>query len=315
MRKFLKFKSDIAIALVLAILVTTVVPRLGRASEPEELLSELEELLMYELSEENIEVESVDIALNEIAIDVSVENSDGEEILATIEFAPGDYYITFFVSGYDDDGVWEERELILDLTDVEDYMGEDGEMLNIVIEDVETGEIFEYCSEYGELAGVITLSMVSIGIIASLATLSWLLLIGVVVIIAGIVWLRATEADTSRRDRSFNHFRARIHRGHVVISRGISRTSARNRLRNGNDTWSVTRAHALDVATRASGTFANGNRRTPSGPENHANTGRRGSFYMNHFHPNPRTGAHAFFGFSVTEGRRWELPIVWKELR
>ena len=305
MKKVLKFKSSIAFVLVVAILVTTVIPRIGRASEVEEQISELEELLAYELSEENIEVESVDIALDEIVIEVSVEDAEGEEVQATLEFAPGDSYITFFVSGYNDEGFWEERELILDLADVDDYMGEDGELTDIVIEDVESGEIFEYCSEYGELAASLTLPMIPVGILAALAVLLWLLLQGIVVIIDDLVWIRATESTDSRVDRrNFSHFRARIHRGHVVIGGGIGEMTAVLRLRTGLDTWSPSLVHARETVTRASGLLANGNRRIPTLDPPHHLTGRVGNFYMPHFHPNPRTGAHAFFGMHAEEGRR-----------
>jgi len=297
MKKIFNFlKSKIAITLSFAILVTTIVPNIARASE--EQLDELEELLIYELSEENIEVESVDIYLDEISIEVSVENADGYEAYATLEFAPGDTDITLYVEGYNENGDWEEREFTVDLTNVDDYMGEDDGILEVTIEDVETGEVLEYDSEYGELSGVITATMVSAGIIASLATLAWLLTIGVVVIIAGMVWMRATEATESRRSRDALHFRARIHRGHVVIGRRLTNAQAATRLRNGNDTWSPVRARARTVARNASGG------RTPINDPAHYRNGSRNNRYMPHYHPNPRTGAHAFFGFSATRGLR-----------
>jgi len=303
MKKILSvLKSKVALTLSAVILVTTIVPSAVRASE--EQLSELEELLIYELSEENIEVEDINIYLDEVVIDVSVKNVDNEVVSATIEFAPGDSYITFFVEAYNDDGIFEVREFIVDLTDVEDYMGSSDGIIEVTVEDVNTGEIFEYNSYYGVLADVIYPSMVLAGIIASLATLQALLVVGLVVIIVSVVWLVAVEADTTKRKVSFKHFRARIHKGQVVVSKGISTTTARNRLRNGNNTWSPVRSDARKVAQKASGTLANGNQRTPFGPENHASpNGLRGNLYMYHYHPNPRANrGHAFYGFTVKEG-------------
>lgn len=298
MKKFLNvFKSKIAFTLSVAMLFTAIVPGATRARASDEQWSELEALLIDELSEENIEVENIDIYLDEIVIDVSVESAEGEEVSATIEFAPGDAYIMLFVEGYNDEGIWEERVLMIDLTDVEDYMGEDHGIIDVTIEDVETGEIFEYHSEYGELAAVITATMVSAGIIASLATLAWLLLIGIVVIIGGMVWIRATEATQSRRDRNALHFRARIHRGHVVIGRRLTNAQAATRLRNGSDTWSPARARARQAARDAS------RGRTPTHDQAHTR-GSRNNWYMPHYHPSPRTGAHAFYSFRARRGQR-----------
>ena len=164
--------------------VSEVISRFDGALESEEQLSPVEALLVDELSEENIKVKSVTIALDQIIVDISVEDANGEEVLATMKFAPGDSYITFFISGYNDEGIWSKRELILDLTDVDDYMGEDGKLTDLNIKDVETGEVFEYCSEYEELVGSVTttFTMTSVGMIGSLTALTWLLHRGTVVI-------------------------------------------------------------------------------------------------------------------------------------
>jgi len=344
-------KKHVAIVAALALLVTIFSPAIVQASEVDQL-SELEDLLTYELGEENMEVEYIEISADEVIIEVAVEDPNGEELLTALEFTPGASYMTLFVEAYNDEGVLEYSEFIVDLSDVEDYAGVDGEPLELIFEDVDTGEIFEYHSEYGVLAcfGCIFLALATGTVI-----IGSLLAAGTAVVVGGVVLLSAAlmmlmppeqppapppppppppplpseppsqgpsdpshhgypydqippdPAQASPRLAStitYYHFEAVRYNGDLFVGAGLTLDAAAARLRNRQDTWSISQQHAQEVAALASGTLFLRTRLNPFGPSNNANLGRMDNLYYDHFRPNPRTNSYAFFGNTPTPGRR-----------
>ena len=307
-------KKNIAFIIAMCLIFTSVIPVVAHASE--EQLEEFEEILIEELSEElseeNIEIERVDISLDEIVVEVSTENVDGEEVLTMLEFAPGATEITLITRDYEE-GVIEEREFVIDLSEMEDYIGTDTEAIEFVIEDVNTGEVFEIDTEEGVLSSfafVIAAVGIKIGVGAFLS----LLALGKFVIIFGKIWKVLCPQRPCRpivicppelplcfpstTTSNYNHFEAMMYDGNIVIGEGLNLTSASNRLSNGEDTWSTTANHARSVARGAAN-------RMPSAILNNARpNGRRSNLYMNHILPNPRTGGHAYFGLTVRRGVR-----------
>jgi len=287
----------------------------------EEQLSELEEQLIEDLSEElgdeNIEVENLEVSLDEIVVEVSVEDATGEEVYAAIEFAPGDTYITLITLEYNDDGFLEEREYIVDISEMEDYAGLDGEDLEFLIEDVETGEIFEYDMDEGVLS-IFWMGGLKLG----LSAIGGLLFIGKVMIFGGILWKVKFPPLTCRprpcpcpcppwngnggngengangNNGAYNYFEAMTHDGTILIGSGLSTAEAAARLRSGENTWSPTVSEARGVARQA------GNR-LPFGTHNDSRpNGRRDNCYMSYVLPSPRTGGRAYFGNTLRRGVR-----------
>ena len=310
-------------ALVLAIvMVINVFFPVGVARASEKQLSNLEDILIDELSDENIDVENVDFSLDEVVVEVSVEAENGEEILTTIEFSPGDTSVTLTTLEYNDNGVLEERVFIVDLSEMEDFTGADGENIEFVIEDVETGEIFEYDLDEGVLSKFI-LSGLKIGLFA----LKGLFAAGFVIILFGKIWKPIRKPsrpglrppvrppvcppvvcppcppngdcnDTGYDDIDGTHFEMLAHEGIILIGESLDFYDAVTRLKDGQNIWSPTLNDARTVARHA------GNR-IPVGIRNDAvPNGLRTNYYMFYVLPSPATGGRAYFGFNQRRGIR-----------
>ena len=309
-------KKSTALILAITMIANVIFPG-SFVNASDEQLSDLEELLIEELSEDNIEVESIDFSLDEIVVEVSVEAENGNEIFTTVEFAPGDTSITLTILEYSDEGVLEERVFIVDLSEMEDLAGADGENIEFVIEDVETGEIFECDLDEGVLS-----SLILSGLKAGLLVTKGLFSGGFVIILLGKVWKPVCKPKLCRPrppvcppvcppingngngngngydDIDGTHFEAVFHDGSVLIGESLSFTEAVARLRNGQNVWSPRISEARDAARQA------GNR-IPIGIRNDAfPSGRRTNCYMYHIIPNPATGGRAYFGFNQRRGVR-----------
>jgi len=320
-------KKHVAVVTALALLLTTFMPAMANASE-EDHLSELEDLLVAELADENIEVENVEITGEEVIIEVAVEDAEGGEVLTSLEFAPGSSYMSLFAEVYNAEGELEYTEFIIDLNYVGDHDGASDEPLELMFEHVESGEIIEYSSEYGVLSSqddcdTITsrgacaicigcLSIIGgivggvIGIVVGVGTaiVDTLLTAGMIIIEAGIALVSVVIAGAELVLASLMslvpsgglrveieisfHFEAFRRNGDVFIGAGLTDAEAAARLRNRQDIWSVSREYAQSAAAQASGTLLFGRRATPFGPSNGANTGRQSNLYYDHFQPNPR---------------------------
>jgi len=319
-------KKHVTVVTALALLLTTFMPAMANASEADPL-GELEDLLVAELVDENIEVENVEITGDEVIIEVAVEDAEGGEIQTALEFSPGASYMSLFVEVYNDEGVLEYTEFIIDLTYVGDNDGTSDEPLELMFEHVETGETFEYNAEYGVLSSLDLFGLIGgviggvVGIVVGVGTaiVDTLLTAGMIIIDAGIAFVSVIVAGAElvlmtilppwgimgMDDEVFFHFKAVRHNGDVFLGAGLSEAEAAARLRSRQDTWSVSREHAQSAAAQASGTLLFGRRANPFGPSNGANTGRQRNLYYDHFQPNPRpiSGGHSFFGYEPRQGR------------
>ena len=297
-------KKNTAVILSLAVLCSTVLlPGVAFASE--DGTSEIENILIEELSEENIEVESIEISAGEVVLEVSAEDADGEEVSAVVEFVPGEAYIYLVTLEYNSEGILEEREFIVDLNELEDYAGADGESIEFVIQDIETNEIFEYNSDEGELSGVITLLALKIGGAAIVGLLG----LGLLKVVGGVLWLCLKKLKGNGNNNggdngngndfsiNFSHFEVMISGNQIYLGAGMDLRAAATRLRNGGNVWSATAAEARAAANLATN-------RLPSLIQNNSTFGRRTNWYLDHIQPTPRTGGHSYFGTNLRRGWR-----------
>jgi len=323
-------KKHVSAVTALAVLLTVFMPAMAHGSEVD-TVNELEELLIYELADENIEIENIEITGDEIVIEALIEDADGEEVLTALEFAPGSSYMSFFAEVYNDEGVLEYAEFIIDLSNVEDNDGTSDEPLELMFEHVETSEYgvlssadaeedcvdrdeCEICIACITLVGTIIGGVLRIAMTFVNSFIDTLLAVGTIIIRAGMVFISAIAAGAelvlmSFRPAAMNaevffHFEAVRHNGDVFIGDGLTDAEAAARLRSREDVWSVSSEHAQVVAAQASGAVF-GRRANPFGPSNGANTGRQRNLYYDHFQPNPRpiSGGHSFFGYEPRPGR------------
>ena len=325
-------KKHVTAVTALALLLTTFMPAVANASEGDQL-GDLEDFLATELADENIEIENVGITGDEIVIEVAVEDTEGTEVHTSLGFAPGASYMSLYVEVYNEEGELEYTEFIIDLTYVGDRDATSEEPLELMFEHVESGETFEFCSEYGVLSsldilgGILGNGLIGsvvggvVGMVVGIGTtiLDTLLTAGMIIVEAGIALVSVVVAGAdmvlmtllppwgimSAGDDVFFHFQAVRHNGDVFIGEGLTDAEAAARLRSRKDVWSVSREYAQSAAAQASGTLLFGRRATPFGPSNGANTGRQSNLYYDHFQPNPRplSGGNAFFGYEPRAGR------------
>ena len=321
-------KKSTAGLLALATLAGGIVP--GVVFAAEDSVSELEVLL----SEENIEITSVDVNLDEISLELTAETATGEDVSVEVEFSPGDSHITIIAFEYNDEGVLEAHEFVIDLGNMENHAGANGENLEFLIQDVETGEIFEYNMDAGILSsrdcvfiGCITLSEIVLGgIRVAIEFVESLLMIGEIIIMEGVIWLSLTASLLTAIpiigpilggifgifglfggggnaqgfqvvNSDHTHFNVMIDSGMYYIGEGLTLNEAAEVLRAGGNVWTQTAAGARAVANLAGS-------RLPSLIQNNSLTGRRANMYLDHILPTPRTGGNAYFGTNLRRGLR-----------
>ena len=324
MSKVNKFiKRSTAGVLAMATLAGGIAPGIVFAAE--DSVSELEAVL----SEENIEIASVDVYLDEISLELTSEDADGAEISATIEFSPGDSHITIIAVDYN----LETREFIIDLSDMEDHAGANGENLELLIQDVETGETFEFDTDEGALSaglpnflgglfdGVTT--FIIGGILLGVELVTTLFQLGELTIMEGIIWLSLAASllttipilgpilggifgifglfggaqGFQAANSAHTHFAVMTYNGMYYIGEGMTLNEAGNVLRAGGNVWTQTAAGARSAANLAGS-------RLPSLIQNNSLTGRRVNMYLDHILPTPRTGGQAYFGTNMRRGLR-----------
>ena len=337
MNKINKFvKKSTAGVLAVATLAGGIAPGLVFAATAEDPVNEIEVLL----SEENIEISSVDVYLDEITLGLTAETATGEEILAEVEFSPGDSHITIITFDHN----LEAREFVIDLSELEDHAGANGENLELVIQDVETGETFEFDTDEGVLsadfpnfldglfAGVGYFIMG--GIMLGVDLVTTLFELGELIVIEGVIWLSLTGSLLTsipilgpilggllnvaggiwngifggifggRNQQSFQAANNSYTHFAVMTHEGVYYIGE-----------GLTLAQAAEVlqaggdvwsetvaAARSAANLA-GNR-LPSLIQNDSRTGRRVNMYLDHILPTPRTGGNAYFGNNFRRGLR-----------
>ncbi|MFD6438538.1 SAR2788 family putative toxin [Peribacillus sp. NPDC060186] len=243
------------------------------------------EALEDELSEENISVENFEITTDELVLETSLENAEGQTTKVTVEVEPGADHITLFTEELNETGDKVLKEYTANIEDIK--YEEENEALEAVIEDVETGEIFNYNSEDGVPSLVF---LIPIGLAMSPAVLTALFHTGAMIIVGGTAFVIATQANKSK---SYYHFAASVKKGGVYIGKGLSKSQAVARIKSKNDTWSTSSNQAKGVASSAN---KNGK---PINEVDKLNGKPKKGYYW-HWHPYKRTPkAHAFYGGPV----------------
>ncbi len=243
------------------------------------------EALEDELSEENISVENFEISTDELVLETSLENAEGQTSKVTVEVEPGAEHISLFTEELNETGDKVLKEYKANIKDIK--YGAENEALEAIIEDVETGKLFNYNSE----EGVPSLAfLIPIGLAMSPAVLTALFHTGAMIIVSGTAFVIATQANKSK---SYYHFAATVKKGGVYIGKGLSKSKAVARIKSKNDTWSTSSNQAKGVASSAN---KNGK---PINEVDKLNGKPKKGYYW-HWHPYKRTPkAHAFYGGPV----------------
>lgn len=257
----------------------------ARDDERESLAEELaadgmelvdEGVLAAELSAGGVEV--VDVTESEGVADLALASEDGAgetvESRAVVDLIEGSASLGVVLP----DGTTGAYDLVIDeLSDSK---------IAFTISDPATGQTADVSSLVGD--GAIAPALV-LGIPLALQALQALFAAGAVVIVAGVIWIAATEAIRAINNgrTNHNHYAATIaSSGALLIGQGLTVTQARHRMEAALNTWSRSKAGAKQVCQLASGG------RQPVGPE----IDRHGSGKFEHYHRSTRSAAHCFFG-------------------
>lgn len=249
-----------------------------------EMLSQLDDLevvndvrLEEALDQEGIELLSLDDSQGAVNVEMRSTLGDGTDVVSELSM---DFVSLQGVLELDGVGSSDlDSTFLMELHELNDSE------ISFTLTDLVTGQNETYSSLDGMGAAVPLIVGVPIGLAALEALFKALLL----VVIAGLSYLVAAEviAVLKKSGSSYQHFTAIRHGGKLYLGNGISYTNAISRVRVGQDIWSRTTSGAKTVCTSAR---ANG--KQPIGPEIDTN----GAGRFQHYHPNPRTGAHCFFG-------------------
>ncbi|TFC79419.1 hypothetical protein E3O45_03855 [Cryobacterium sp. TMS1-20-1] len=236
-----------------------------------------EEKLESAFNDAGLTLEDVDASLTKISVETTSDLGSGEPVTALTTLSFEDSSALFSLGSIDTDYNANYSIQIQELND---------EATSFTMTDLATGETESYADDVGYAAFVPVLVL---GIPIALEILKTLLVASAVVIVAGVTWIAATNAidALNKKGSSYQHFRAMILNGKLVLANGMSLSAAITWGRGGKDTWSRSEAGALAVAKGIKNGLA------VVGPER--DSGGRGKFA--HFHPSNRTPAmHAFFG-------------------
>lgn len=220
-------------------------------------------------------------------VGILVQDQETKEITLTTyeadEINPNPYSINSLTSN---DNV-DQFALSLD-----DFTDETGAILTY--EDEATGKTATVGSDDSEIRPMVVWLAPLVTIVGA-KLIEALLLTAAVIVINEIDFARTDAIATSLRNKSYNHYYARIVQGDVWIGPAITETYAAIRLTSfngdedvsGNDVWSKTLSGAAKVAERAGGG------KEPVGPEIHG--AGLGFGYYYHYHTWNRVGGHSFF--------------------
>jgi len=289
-----------------------------------------------EFSEENFEIENVDVHLNELAVEVSTENEYGDQISAEVELTLGGEYIFFTTQHYNEVGFLEEHQYYIDVRHMQNFAGADGNLADFVIHNAQTNEevqidlFHEGGRQLPNTSAAIdyVVCQVTYGVNLAFDLLGGFLNKQEVVLIGGVTMVRV-GVDYVIDTVPIIGPLARMVLNIEQAIKGFSHDPGVVPLQTMNQTHShfnffvidgeIYIGEGMDV-NEAANRLRNGEsvwsatatdareaawlagHRLPSLIHNDARSGFRTELYLDHITPSPRTGGRAYFGTNLRRG-------------
>ncbi|MDM5214216.1 hypothetical protein QUF94_22720 [Peribacillus sp. NJ4] len=235
-------KKSMIILFITSLIFSLIVPynNVYGATQKESITStELyEELLL----DENIDLVNIDYSADNVGIEVSVDSEVGEikDTTVAIDIDPGNDQLS--VVSENSENEIEEYKVVIEKLD------EYG--MQATYTSMETGEIFIYDSS---VATPTVLFAIPWGITLSAKAISVLYAAGAVLLVGTVAYIEVNNFINKEKKR-YNHYVATVDKKSkkLFIGSGLSKTSAVNRLKSKNNTWSTSKTNAQTIAKEAS---------------------------------------------------------------